>query len=412
MIMQTDAGAVAPLSGVRVLDFSQFLSGPYCSMILADMGAEVIKVEGPVGDLARHIPPHFVGDDSVYYLSINRNKRSACIDLKHPEGLGIAQRLCAASDVVLENFRPGVLERLGLGATSQRAARPQLIWCSISGFGQDGPCRDKPAYDMLVQAVSGGMSLTGEPAGAAVRAGIPIADLAAGMYAAIAILGALRSRQLCGLGDYIDISMLDCQVAMLCYQAAYNLHSGLVPGRQGSSHDSIPTYRSFVAQDGVAVVVTANTERMWQGLCSALGVSELISQPRFATNRERYENRAQLAPLLEEAFLKRPASEWIELLEAHEVPVGVVNTLDRVMTDPQVQHRHMVEELAAADGRRARVMASPIKFTRGADVLTQYPPALGEQTGDILADMLGMSAQEIACAAEGGAIRLCGSPRR
>jgi crotonobetainyl-CoA:carnitine CoA-transferase CaiB-like acyl-CoA transferase len=217
------------LHGLRVLDMTQVLSGPFCTQILADLGADVIKLESPQGDLARAMQPHFIGDDSVYFVALNRNKRSVAVDLKKPQGVDLVRRLVARCDVVVENNRPGVLDRLGLDAAALRAASPRLIWCAISGFGQDGPYRDKPAYDMIVQALSGAMSLTGEPGRAPVRAGIPIGDIAAGMYATIAILAALNRRNATGQGETIDISMLDCHAAMLTYQAAYYLHSGQGP---------------------------------------------------------------------------------------------------------------------------------------------------------------------------------------
>jgi crotonobetainyl-CoA:carnitine CoA-transferase CaiB-like acyl-CoA transferase len=273
----------APLNGVRVVDLTTFLSGPFCTQILADLGAEIIKVEPFGGDSSRAIPPHFVGDDSAYYLGNNRSKRSIALDLKSPEGLRIARDLIARSDVVVENFRPGVCERLGLDVDALRAERPDLVWASISGFGQTGPWRDRPAYDMIVQALSGVMSLTGEVGRAPVRAGVPIGDLVAGLYAAIGVLAGLaeRGRGVAG-GRTIDVSMLDCQLAMLSYQAVYAMHSGTTPAPQGRAHDSIPTYRAFTAGDGRALVVTANTERMWAGLCHVLGLSHLVDEPRFA----------------------------------------------------------------------------------------------------------------------------------
>lgn len=396
----------APLDGIRVLDLTQFLSGPYCTQMLADLGAEIIKVEAPQGDLARYIPPHFVAGDSVYYLSINRTKKSIVADLKTPDGIDVVRRLALASDIVVENYRPGVLPRLGLDVETLRREQPGLIWCSISGFGQDGPYRDKPAYDMIVQALSGGMSLTGEPGGAAVRAGIPIGDLAAGMYACAAVLATLNRRRETGLGDVIDISMLDCQVAMLCYQGAYYLHSGTVPDRQGSGHDSIPTYRCFTARDGEQLVITANTERMWQGLCRALGTRELSEDPRFRTNQERYDNRRVLWDILEKAFAVRDAAEWVPLLEAESVPASVVNGLDRVSTDPQVRHRDMVKDLTAADGRRSRVMGNPMKFRDAAAAKDRFPPRLGEDTVDVLRGVLGLSDELIDRLIENGAVRI------
>lgn len=384
-----------PLSGIRILDMTQFLSGPFCTQILADLGAEIIKLEAPQGDLARHIPPHFVGEDSVYYLSVNRNKQSLVVDMKRPAGLALVRQLMDQCDVVIENFRPGVLDRLGLSPSLVRKQRPELIWCAISGFGQTGPYREKPAYDMIVQALSGGMSLTGEPGRGAVRAGIPLGDLSAGMYAAIGILAALNRRTATGRGDVIDISMLDCQAAMLCYQAAYHLHSGEVPGRQGSGHDSIPTYRCFTAGDGVEVVITANTERMWQGLCRVLGLDHLVGDPRFASNRDRHANRLSLWPLLEAAFATRTADEWVPLLEAETIPVGVVNTLDRVMADPQIQAREMIQTLSMPDGRQVRIMADPLRFSECATVPGRFPSRLGQDGPQILSGLLNLTDHDI-----------------
>ena len=386
----------APLAGVRVLDLTQFLSGPYCTQMLGDLGATVIKLEAPQGDLSRYIPPHFVADDSLYYLSINRNKKSVVADMKTAEGRDIVRRLALACDIVIENFRPGVLDRLGLSAAALRAEKPGLIWCSISGFGQTGPYRDKPAYDMIVQALSGGMSLTGEVGGAPVRAGIPIGDLAAGMYAAVSVLAALNRRHATGVGDCVDISMLDCQAAMLCYQGAYHLHSGVVPGRQGAAHDAIPTYRSFRCGDGLDLVTTANTERMWQGLCRAVECTELLEDARFRSNADRHRNRSELAPLLEAAFLRWPAAACVARLEAEAVPVGVVNTLDRVMEDPQIRHRDMVVGLAHEDGRQSRVMGNPMKFADAACEEMRFPPALGADTAAVLREVLEIGDAELA----------------
>jgi crotonobetainyl-CoA:carnitine CoA-transferase CaiB-like acyl-CoA transferase len=395
--MSDESRSPAPgaLAGLRVLDMTQFLSGPYCTQVLADLGAEVIKLEAPEGDLARHIPPHFVAGDSVYFHAVNRNKRSVVLNLKDPQGVALARRLIAGVDVVIENYRPGVLDRLGLSASAIRAEDPRLIWCSISGFGQDGPYRDKPAYDMIVQALSGGMSLTGEPGRTAVRAGIPLGDIAAGLYAGIAVLAALNRRHATGRGEMIDVSMLDCQAAMLVYQMAYHLHAGVVPGPQGAAHESIATYRSFLAGDGVQVVVCANTERMWKGLCSALGLPHLTGDPRFLTNRERFANRDALAPLLEAAFLSAPAADWVARLEAEQVPVAVVQTLDRVAGDPQIRHRGMVAALGEGD-RQVRVMGNPLQMQETGRGGTAFPPALGQDTAAVLADLAGLDGDEIA----------------
>lgn len=393
-----------PLDSIRVIDLTQFLSGPHCTQILADLGAEVIKIESPEGDLSRHIPPHFIGADSLYYMSVNRGKQSVCINLKSDEGRKIARDLISTADVVVDNFRPGVLTRLGLDHVELRAENPRLVWCSISGFGQDGPYRDKPAYDMIVQALSGGMSMTGEPGRASVRAGIPIGDLSAGMYAAIAISSALYRRGESGRGDYIDVSMLDCQVAMLSYQAAYYLFSGKVPGHQGSAHDSIPTYRSFRAAGGGELVVTANTDRMWQGLCRVLGREDLLADPRFASNLERFENRDVLLPELEAAFLSRRVEEWLPLLEAESIPTGVVNTLDQVMADPQVLHRELIVEMEGSHGASVRTIGNPLRFSDSAAPAAGYPPALGEDTRRILGGVLGLSDTDVDRLAAQGAV--------
>jgi CoA:oxalate CoA-transferase len=384
------------LAGLRVLDMTQVLSGPFGAQILADLGADVIKLEPPQGDLARAMQPYFVGDDSVYFISLNRNKRSIAVDLKQSEGVDLVRRLAARCDVVIENNRPGVLDRLGLKANDIRRDNPRVIWCAITGFGQDGPYRDKPAYDMIVQALSGGMSLTGEPGGRPVRAGIPIGDIAAGMYAAIAILAALNRRHATGQGETIDISMLDCQAAMLTYQAAYFLHSGKGPGRQGSGHDSIPVYRAFTGGDGQDFVICAITEANWRALARVLAEPALATDARFATPRDRYDNRLPLWAHLEEAFKARPAADWVARLEAESVPVAVVNTLDQVVADPQIRHRGMVAELEAPDGRHARVMGNPMKFAATPAAPTRFAPQLGEDTAEVLGEVLGMSAGELA----------------
>jgi crotonobetainyl-CoA:carnitine CoA-transferase CaiB-like acyl-CoA transferase len=397
----TEASPKPLLAGIRVLDLTQFLSGPFGSQILADLGADVIKVEAPAGDLARHI-----GSDGLYYGSINRNKRSIVANIKVAEGVALVRDLALSSDVIFENFRPGVLDRLGLGASDLRRAKPSLVWCSISGFGQDGPYRDKPAYDMIVQALSGGMSLTGEPGRTAVRSGIPIGDLAAGLYAVIGILAAVIRNRSTGEGETIDISMLDCQAAMLCYQAAYHLFNGVIPGLQGTRHDSIATYRGFECGSGTQIVVTANTERMWQGLCRALGLDNLIDDPRFQTGRGRHDNREALWGLLEPVFLTRPAAEWVVRLEKESVPVAVVNTLDQVVADPQIVHRGMVSTIAGDDGSAIRVMGNPIVLADTPPPPHRMPPDLGDQTAEVLAEVLGLSPGRIELLAESGAIRL------
>ena len=392
-----------PLSHLRVLDFTQFLSGPYATQILGDLGADVIKVESVEGDMTRRLPPHFVGSESAYYLSVNRSKRSVAIDLKSESGRALAHDLAGVCDVVVENFRPGVLKKLGLSYADIAAKKSGIIWCCISGFGQDGPYRDRPAYDMIVQAMSGGMSLTGEKDGPPVRSGIPLGDISAGMYGVIGILAALAEKQQTGKGKLIDVSMLDCQVAMLSYQAAYYLASGDIPNRQGRGHDSIPTYRSFTCGDGMDVAITANTERMWVNLCGALGRPELAADERFATNERRYANRVVLWDILESAFRVKSALEWVDALLEAEVPAAAVNTLDRSLTDAQILHRNMVLAMQGPHGENLRVAGNPLKFTGEPEPAYRYPPQLGADTQAILKSLLGMSQDRIDALAREGA---------
>ncbi len=385
-----------PLEHVRIADFTQFLSGPFCTMVLADLGAEIIKIEPPAGDPSRIVPPHFLEGDSAYYLAVNRNKRSIVIDLRAAKGVALARDLILTSDIVIENFRPGVMSRMGLERRTLMAERPELVWCSLSGYGQDGPYANEPAYDMIVQARSGGMSLTGMPNGPAVRSGLPIGDLTAGLYSAIAVLAALERRRQTGEGAYIDVGMLDCQVALLSYQAAYHLVSGTVPGRQGRGHDSVPTYNCFRTRDGGEVAVTAITERMWQGLARVLGLAALIDDSRFKTNRERNANRAELAPLLEAAFACLDAEELEKRLIAAEVPAARIKSVADALADPQVRHRGMVLILAGPTGeRRVSVAGNPIKI-EGVPETHAYPDSLGESSRAILDSVLKLDPERIA----------------
>lgn len=392
------------LAGMRVVDLTQFLSGPFCTMMLGDLGADVIKIESPEGDMTRTLPPHFVGDDSAYYLHVNRNKRDLVLDLKRPEGRDVLADLIRKSDVVVENFRPGVLAKLGLRYEDAAKENPGIIWCSISGFGQDGPYRDRPAYDMVVQALSGAMSLTGEPDGRPVRLGLPIGDLAAGMYAAVGILAALHERTESGRGQVVDVAMLDSLVSLLSYQGAYAMLSGKAPAPQGRGHDSIPTYRTFSCGDGRDVAVTANTERMWAGLCTALGLTELTHDPRFRTNGERWTHREELWPILDERFQGLTADDAAERLRAQSVPAAVINDVLDAVNDEHVRARDMVLTLVAGDGRTVDALGNPVRLERTARTEHSYPPALGEHGHEVLRDVLGMSDTEIARLADAGVL--------
>lgn len=374
------------LAGLVVVDLSQFLSGPYATQVLGSMGAEVVKVEPLKGDSSRVMPPYYFNEESGYYLSTNRNKRSIAVDLKTAEGKEIVLNLIRRADVVLSNFRPGVLERLGLGFDVLQTVKEDIILCSITGFGETGPYRDRPAYDMVVQALSGIMSLTGEEDGEPVRAGVPIGDLVAGLYANISILSALWTRDRTGKGQKIDVSMFDSQISLLSYLAVYYLLSGDVPGPQGKGHVSIPTYRSFVGSDKNPVVITANTEAMWQKLCVAIDCPQLLEIEKFQTNQKRLENKDALWPILDEAFAKRPASEWADLLNAAGVPAAPVNTVDVALHDPHSQARNMVQDVEHTLGGIIQLIGNPIKMGV-TDPPMQSPPVLGQDTVNLLSEL-------------------------
>lgn len=382
------------LSDVRVVDLTTFLSGPFCTQLLADLGADVIKVESLDGDSSRSIPPHFVGNDSAYYLSINRNKRSIALDLKSPRGMAVLRRLIASADVVVENFRVGVCARLGLEPEQIRQTHPGLIWASITGFGNDGPWSQRGAYDMIVQAASGVMSLTGEPDGRSVRLGIPAGDLVAGLYSALGIVSALHDRARTGQGRTVDVAMFDAQLAMLSYQAAYALIGGVTPPPQGSRHDSIPTYRTFVAGDGREVAVTANTERMWRGSCEVLGVPELVDDPRFLDSGRRLTNREALWEKWEAAFMTAPAEEWVAKLNAVGVPAATINTVPEALAKAEAAGRAMTLDLREG-AFAARVVGNPVHLSGPGGTPHTYPPRLGADTDQILQDELGFDTAEI-----------------
>ncbi|ROO87418.1 crotonobetainyl-CoA:carnitine CoA-transferase CaiB-like acyl-CoA transferase [Actinocorallia herbida] len=383
-----------PLEGLRVLDLTTFLSGPSATQLLGDLGAEIIKVESLDGDSSRAIVGPTVLGETAYFLANNRNKRSVAINLKSPRGLEVLKRLISRVDVVIENFRPGVTARLGIDPKTITAEQPALIWASISGFGQDGPLRDRPAYDMIVQALSGVMSLNGHPGSPAARLGIPAGDVVAGLYAVIGLLAALDARHKTGRGRIIDVSMLRGQLSMLSYQALYTSLKGVAPGPQGAGHDSIATYRSFRGGDGREFVVTANTPRMWEGLCRVLGVGELVGDERFLDAASRLRNKEALWEILEARFAERPAAEWIDLLAEASVPVASVKNVLEALTDARAaKDGSMV--LVESDEASFENVATPIRFVDTEDVPPTYPPALGGDTFDILVGELGIPEAEL-----------------
>jgi CoA:oxalate CoA-transferase len=379
-----------PLSHIRVLDLTQRLSGPYGTQMLGDLGADVVKLEPPGGDPSHRTPPHFVGGESTYYLSINRNKRSIIVDLKRPEGRAVVETLIAVCDVLIENNRPGVMARFGLAYDDVKAKFPGLVYCSISGFGQDGPARDRGALDPTVQALSGGMSLTGEIGGRSVRAGVPIGDICAGMVAATGVLAALLRRGVSGKGEFIDVSMLDVQVAMLTYQGAAYLQSGKVPGLQGRTHDSYALSCCVTAEDG-DVMISANQPRAFAALTRTIGREDLQTDPRFLTPDDRNRNKIELRELLESACRTVKAAAIVECLHQVGAPAALINGIDGTFAEPQVLHRDMLLELRGErPGDVARVPGNPLKLREAPRAGHAYPPHAGEHTRAVLSELAGL----------------------
>jgi crotonobetainyl-CoA:carnitine CoA-transferase CaiB-like acyl-CoA transferase len=370
-----------PLDGVRVADFTRVLAGPFCTMILGDLGADVVKVEQPgKGDDTRHWGPPFVGDDAAYYLAINRNKRSITIDLSTLEGVEAARSLALASDVVVENFRPGVMAGFALHHGSLSSANPRLVYCTITTHRPEVDV-SRPGYDILMQAASGLMSITGPKGGPPVKVGVAVLDVIAGLYAAVGIVSALEARHRTGRGQLVTVPLFDAAVAALVNQAANHLLGGLVPGPMGNAHPNIVPYQDFPAADRPFIVGVGN-ERQFRRLCEVVGRLELASDPRFATNPDRVRNRDELVALLAEAFRARPAEEWIRRLEERGIPCSPIRTLEEVFAS--TEGRAAVEEVADAVRGPLRLTASPILFSETPGGTRLPPPHLGEHTEAIL----------------------------
>ena len=383
------------LDGVRVLDLTRALAGPFCTLMLGDYGADVIKIELPgTGDDTRTWGPPFIGTESAYFLSINRNKRSLTLNFKEPQAVEIFSKLVEDTDVIVENFTPGVMERLGLGYETIKAANPKIVYCSISGFGQTGPYQKRPAYDQIMQGVSGLMSITGDPEGEPEKIGIAVTDIGAGMWAAFAVLAALHHRQKNGEGQYIDLAMLDAQVAWLTYQAAFFFATNTPPKRLGKAHPTLVPYQAFMAQDGKYFNVAVGSERLWERFCQGIKREDLKDNPDYATNGDRVRNRTKIVPLLQEFFLKRPSLEWVEDLQAANVPAGPINDLADVFSDPQVLHRQMLLEMPHPTLGSIKQTGLPLKFSLTPGGLDRHPPLLGEHNQEILQG-LGYSAAQI-----------------
>jgi crotonobetainyl-CoA:carnitine CoA-transferase CaiB-like acyl-CoA transferase len=383
--------------GVRVLDLSRMLAGPYGSMLLADLGAEVIKIEEPDGgDPMRAMGPPFLPDGaSAYFLAINRNKKSLALDLTKEAGRAVFHDLVRRADVVLENFRPGVMERLGCGWPKLWSLNQRLIVCSLSAYGQDGPYRERPAFDLALQALGGALSLTGEPGRPPVRMGLPMGDLTGGMMGAFAVAGALFRRERTGEGARIDLSLLDCQVSLLSYIAQYFWTDGRVMGPLGSAHASVVPYGALATRDGY-LIVAIFTEKFWSGFCRALERPEWERDPRFASNRDRVTHRDALTPLVEAEMRTRPTAEWLARFEAAGVPAAPIQGVDRVLADPQVRHREMVVEMAHPVHGTVPTLGTPVKVDGAMSLHAAPPPRLGEHTDDVLHEVLKYSAGRIA----------------
>jgi crotonobetainyl-CoA:carnitine CoA-transferase CaiB-like acyl-CoA transferase len=375
-----------PLQGIRVLDLSRVLAGPYCTMVLGDLGADVIKVESPEGDETRGWGPPFAEGESAYYLCVNRNKRSIVVDFKTEDGRAVLRKLILQSDVLVENFRPGTLARFTLDFESASALNPSLIYCSISGFGQSGPLRDKPGYDFMIQAMGGLMSFTGEPDGEPMKVGVAVADLFAGQNAVIAILAALQARTLTGKGQQLDISLFDSQLGMLANVASNYLISGKLPRRYGNAHANIVPYQSFQSSDEWFIVAVGN-ERQFEKFCEVIGEPELAHDARFAANAGRVENRDALISILKPIFRKRAANNWLSALEAAGIPCGPINTLDKVFDEPQVKERELLIHMEHPSIKNLQLVGSPLKLS---DTPVEYrlpPPGLAEHTQQILREI-------------------------
>ncbi len=367
-----------PLSGVRVVEFCQVLAGPYCGMLLADLGAEVIKVEPPDGDMMRQWPPISDGY-SENFASINRNKRSVVLDLKNPEHKAAARRLVLSADVVLENNRPGVMDRLGLGYESFRAEKPSLVYCSISAFGQSGPRSGEGGFDVTVQAMSGIMSVTGEPDGAPVKCGVPVSDVGTGLYAAFTIVSVLRRVAGGGQGAHIDASMLGCSLGMAALQTSEFFGTAKDPKKLGSAHPRNAPYQAFKAADGHFVIAAGNN-KLWQSVTEVVGRPDLFADQRFATTQSRAANQVALKDLLEVEFAKQGVDHWLGAFEGAGVPHGRINSYSQILADPQVQHMGWVEEMALPSGVKTRTFGSPVRISATDLTKRRDPPALGADT--------------------------------
>ncbi|AOB40999.1 CoA transferase [Bordetella parapertussis] len=402
----------APLTGIRVLDLTRVLAGPWCTQNLADLGAEVIKIERPgAGDDTRAWGPPYLKDaagndttEAAYYLSANRNKLSVALDIATPRGAELVRELAQQCDILVENFKVGGLRKYGLDYESVKAINPRLIYCSITGFGQTGPYASRPGYDFMIQGMGGLMSITGErddlPGGGPQKAGVAVTDLMTGMYSTVGILAALHERNRSGLGQHIDMALLDCQVAMLANQNLNYMTSGKAPRRAGNAHQNLMPYQVFAVSDGHLIVAVGN-DSQFRNYCRVIDLPELADDPRFATNPQRVQNRDELVPLLAERMATGERDAWLAALESAGVPAGPINTLDQVFEDPQVVARQIRRELPHPSAGTVPTASSPLRFSDSPVEYRRAPPLLGEHTRQVLSERLGLSETEIQALAAG-----------
>jgi len=392
-----------PLHGIRVLDLTRVLAGPFATMLLADLGADVVKVERPGdGDETRHLPP-LRGGESHYFVSVNRNKRSVVIDLKQPAGRDLALELARASDVLIENFRPGVTARLGLDYEGARRVNPEIVYCSISAFGQTGPLAQRSAFDIAMQAMGGGMSVTGEPDGPPLRSGLPMADLGTGLFAAIGILAAVVEKQRTGRGQLVDVAMFDAMAGLLTQHAGRYFMTGERAGRAGNGHPAVAPYGTFPAADG-AIVIASLGEGFWPKTARALGRPELAGDERFRTNVDRLRNRDELDALIAAETRRRTVAEWEEVFQAHDVPHAPVLDVGQVLDHPQALARGLVAEVEHAALGRMRTTGRAITLPAHPDARPTAAPLLGEHTDEVLRELLGVTPEQVAAWREAGVV--------
>ncbi|MBL8385902.1 MAG: CoA transferase [Burkholderiales bacterium] len=404
------------LSHIRVLDMSRVLAGPWCTQNLADLGAEVIKVERPgAGDDTRGWGPPWIKDgqgrpttDSSYYASTNRGKKSIAVNIAKPEGQALIRALAEKSDVLIENYKVGDLKRYGLDYESLAKINPGLVYCSITGYGQDGPSAHKPGYDFIFQGMGGLMSITGErddlPGGGPQKAGVAIVDITTGMYATVAILAALNHRSVTGLGQYIDVALLDAVVALGSNQVTGHFAGGHIPRRYGNAHANLVPYQVFDVADG-EIIVAAGNNLQWKRLCEAMERTDLIDDPRYRDVKDRINNRDQLVPDLARTFKTRTMADWVARIEAVDVPCGPINNYKQVFEDPQVRHRGLKVTLPRIDGGKVDTFASPLRLSRSPVRYEKAPPLVGQDTDDVLASVLEMDAAGVAALKAAGIVQ-------